>query len=107
MGHLAAAVERAAENAAVRQANVRLRARLRPTLRRRLLRSAAVGLLVLLSVGTGRLIGHQGADRRPEAPIPVPLDASQIDPGEHAPGAGDGETGRIISYRMIRVLRDL
>ncbi|MBI3983629.1 MAG: response regulator [Gemmatimonadetes bacterium] len=73
MGHLVAAVEKAAEKARLRQENVELRERLTPSMRRRLMRLGAFALLIAGSVLIGRWIGGV-EDERPTRPIPVPFD---------------------------------
>jgi DNA-binding NtrC family response regulator len=72
MAHLVAAVEKAAEKAALRVENVELKARLSPGLKRRLLRYGALALLVAASLWLGRWIGGE-SEGRLTRPIPVPL----------------------------------
>ncbi|HLB36974.1 MAG TPA: response regulator [Gemmatimonadales bacterium] len=72
MAHLLAAVEKAAEKAALRVENVELKERLSPGVRRRLLRYGALTLLIAASLWLGRWIGGDD-EARPERPIPVPL----------------------------------
>jgi len=71
MGHLVAAVTKAAEKGALRTENVELRARLKPSVRRQVVRWGALLLLVALSLWLGRWIGGEEPVR--PAPIPVPL----------------------------------
>jgi DNA-binding NtrC family response regulator len=75
MDHLVQAVEKAAEKNQLRVENVRLRARLKPSIRKRVLRTAALVLLVSGAVVIGALIGGGEVDR-PLAPIPVPIDTT-------------------------------
>jgi YesN/AraC family two-component response regulator len=72
MAHLLAAVEKAAEKAALRVENVELKERLSPGVRRRFLRYGALTLLIAASLWLGRWIGGDD-EARPERPIPVPL----------------------------------
>jgi len=83
MNHLVAAVEKAAEKGQLRRENVELKARLSPGFRRRLVRYAALGVLVVLSWWLGRWIGRE-EEGRPMRPIPVPLqqDTAIPQPGD-------------------------
>jgi len=77
--HLAAAVQKAAEKAALRRENVALRARLTPGFRRRMTRAALLVGLIGASAGIGKMIGGgAAADERPRNPIPVPLDSTVL-----------------------------
>ena len=71
MPHLAAAVEKAAEQGALRRHNVELRARLSPNFNRRRLRAAAFAVLAVASAGIGAAIGSGRREPRPREPIPV------------------------------------
>ncbi|HWP37618.1 MAG TPA: response regulator [Gemmatimonadales bacterium] len=86
MGHLVAAVDKAAEKARLRQENVELKARLTPGMRRRLVRLGAFGVLIVLSVLIGRWIGGAEAER-PTRPIPVPFDQDTSTRSLPPPGA--------------------
>ena len=79
LAHLAAAVEKAAEKAALRRENVALKARLTPGLRRRVARAALLVGLIGASAGIGKAIGG-GAElhERPRSPIPVPVDSTGL-----------------------------
>lgn len=74
MGHLAQAVEKAAEKIHLRRENVRLRQQLQPSLKKRLIRAAVLVILLGVALGIGALIGG-GEQERPMAPIPVPIDS--------------------------------
>ena len=76
MSHLMQAVEKAAEKAALREEVVELRARLSPNVKRRVLRFAALVVLIVVSIFLGRWIGAQHQDAQPQMPIPVPVDSS-------------------------------
>lgn len=73
MGHLAAAVEKAAEKAVLRIENRQLRDRLAPSAKRFLARAALVVVLVGGAVGVGAVIGGERSIR-PSRPIPVPFE---------------------------------
>lgn len=73
MGHLVAAVEKAAEKSCLRRENVEFRARLTPSVYRGLVRYGAFAALIVASALIGRLIGGSEAER-PVRPIPVPFD---------------------------------
>ena len=75
--HLAAAVEKAAEKATLRQENIELRARLSPNVKRRMRRATVLVLFAVASVGLGAAVGHTGEELRPHAPIPVPLQSAE------------------------------
>jgi DNA-binding NtrC family response regulator len=81
MGHLVAAVTKAAEKGALRVENVELKARLHPSVRRLMVRWGTLLLLILLSLWLGRWIGG-GKNETQLAPIPVPLnqDTSVLKP---------------------------
>lgn len=86
MGHLAAAVDKAAEKTALRQENVRLRALVAPSIRRRVFRAAIYAALATASAGMGAWIGGEPEDVRPRRPIPVPIDAADtVIPQRNAP----------------------
>ncbi len=73
MGHLAAAVEKAAEKAILRSENRQLRDRLAPSAKRFVARVALVVALVGGAVGVGTVIGGEH-EIRPSRPIPVPFE---------------------------------
>lgn len=79
MGHLVAAVEKAAEKGALRVENVELKARLSPSLKRRLLRYGALVILIVASLWLGQWIGGEEV-ARPTRPIPVPLNQDSAIP---------------------------
>ena len=73
MGHLAVAVEKAAEKAVLRRENRQLRDRLAPSAKRFVARAALVVVLVGGAVGVGSMIGGE-REVRPSRPIPVPFE---------------------------------
>ncbi len=78
MPHLAAAIEKAAEKAELREQNRKLLAHLQPGLKRRLIRVAFILILVIGAVWLGIAIGGHHYER-PQRPIPVPLEpAGQV-----------------------------
>ncbi len=75
VGHLSVAAERAAEKTILRRENIELKSRLHPSFKRRLVRSALLAVLVVISTGLGMLIGGIGGGDRPRNPVPIPVDS--------------------------------